>query len=78
MKKKIGIGDKDFDIMREWWGIYQDFYIPEDTDEYWTKVHNTLVNFTKKYNCEFATDLCVTTYCELERRWKQMVKGAIA
>jgi len=78
MQKKIGKNEKEFAIMREWWRIYQEFYIPEDTDEYWTKLHNTLVDFTIKYNSKFAMELCATIYCELERRWKQMFKGVVA
>lgn len=78
MKKKIGKNEKEFKMMAEWWNLYQKYYIPEDTDEYWTDIHNAIIDFVKKYDSDFAKDLCMAIYDELERRYKQMFKGAIA
>lgn len=75
VRKDIKKGDWDFEMIRDFWSIYKEFYIPEDTAKYWTKIHNACVDFVKKYNCKFATELCVSMYCELERRYKQMFKG---
>lgn len=37
MKKDIRRGEKEFDMMADLWRLYKNFYVPENTDEYWTR-----------------------------------------
>ncbi len=78
MRKDIKKGDWDFELMKDLWNIYKEFYIPEDTNEYWTKLTKARDDFAEKYKSKFAEDLVMGVYDELERRYKQMFKGAIA
>lgn len=78
MKKDIRRGEKEFDMMADLWRLYKAFYIPEDTDEYWTELTKARDDFAEKYKSKLAEDLVMDIYIELERRYKQMFKGAIA
>ncbi len=77
MKKDIRRGEKEFNMMADLWRLYKNFYIPEDTDEYWTELIKAGVNFREKYDSKLADDLLMGIYDELESRYKQMFKGAI-
>lgn len=78
MRKDIKKGDWDFEMMREFWSIYRKFYIPEDTEEYWSNLVNACVNFMNKFDTKFAKNLCMDVYDELGRRYNQMYrKGSV-
>lgn len=49
MKKSLGKDTRDFQMFQEYWKIYQDFFVVENTDVYWDKLIVTLNNFSKKY-----------------------------
>lgn len=78
MRKDIKKGDWDFELMKDLWNIYKEFYIPEDTNEYWTDINNACMKFVKKYDSWFAKDLCMAVYDELERRYNQMFRRTTA
>lgn len=49
MKKVIKKSDEEFAILQEFWRILQDFYEPEDTDEYWNKLLDTTIKFERDH-----------------------------
>ena len=49
MKKVINKTDEEFAILQEFWKILQDFYEPEDTDEYWNKLLDTTIKFERDH-----------------------------
>lgn len=49
MKKVIKKSDEEFAILQEFWRILQDFYEPEDTDEYWNKLLDTTIKFEREH-----------------------------
>ena len=49
MKKVIKKTDEEFAILQEFWKILQDFYEPEDTDEYWNKLLDTTIKFERDH-----------------------------
>ena len=49
MKKTIKKTDEEFAILQEFWKILQDFYEPEDTDEYWNKLLDTTIKFERDH-----------------------------
>lgn len=56
MKKLLGKDTRDFQMFQEYWDIYQDFFVVENTDVYWDKLIVTLNNFSKKYG-KFAYEI---------------------
>ena len=49
MKKTIKKTDEEFSILQEFWKILQDFYEPEDSDEYWNKLLDTTIKFEREH-----------------------------
>lgn len=49
MKKVIKKTDEEFAILQEFWKILQDFYEPEDTDEYWNRLLDTTIKFERDH-----------------------------
>lgn len=49
MKKTIKKTDEEFSILQEFWKILQDFYEPEDNDEYWNKLLDTTIKFEREH-----------------------------
>ena len=49
LKRSLKKDTKDFQMFQEYWKIYQDFYIVENTDVYWNELITALEEFSKKY-----------------------------
>lgn len=49
MKKTIKKTDEEFAILQEFWKILQDFYEPENTDEYWDKLIAATIKFERNH-----------------------------
>ena len=49
MKKIIKKTDEEFVILQEFWKILQDFYEPEDTDDYWNKLLTATIKFERDH-----------------------------
>jgi hypothetical protein len=57
MRKQLTKTDEEFQMFSEYYKMYQDFYIPEDSDSYWQALIRTADEFCKKYNTKLAKDL---------------------
>lgn len=57
MNKRLTKGDPEFEMFREFYTLYQDYYTPENTDEYWDAMAEACVEFLLKYKSGFATDI---------------------
>lgn len=72
MKKVIKKTDEEFAILQEFWKILQDFYEPEDTDEYWDKLLNNTIKFERDHPHNLLCEqliLLILNY--LEKKFKQ-------
>ena len=78
MKKKLDKSTKEFQMMQEFWRIWQEYYIPEDNDEYWKKLVEEADAFTRKYNETLelslqggtASHLMMAVLTDIEKRFK--------
>ena len=62
-------GTEERGLFNEYWKLCQNFWQPEDNDEYWKALHDNCVDFGKKYG-KFAQDLALSLVKEMERKWK--------
>lgn len=49
MKKVIKKTDEEFAILQEFWMILQNYYEPEDNDDYWSKLLDTTIKFERSH-----------------------------
>ena len=61
---------KEFLMFKDFWGLVQEYWGVEGSDEYWQNVVNGCEEFCRKYNTDFAKDLALTYLEELERKYK--------
>lgn len=55
--KKLGKEDREFQLMQDWWKLFQEFYEVENTDEYGKAHFNALNELSEKYK-----DVTLTKY----------------
>lgn len=67
MRKKLEKQDKDWQMFYDYYKIYQDFYVPEDNDEYWYTLIDVSCEFANKYNTHFARNIIIE-YIESRNR----------
>ena len=67
MRKKLEKQDKEWQMFNEYYKIYQDFYVPEDNDEYWETLIDVSCEFANKYNTNFARNIIIE-YIESRER----------
>ena len=78
MKKKLDKSAKEFAMMQEFWRIWQEYYIPEDNEDYWKKLVEEADAFTRKYNETLerslqggtASHLMMAVLTDIEQRFK--------
>lgn len=72
MKRIIKKADEEFAIFQEFWKILQDFYDPEDTDEYWNKLLDTTIKFERDHpNNLLCEQLILLILNYLEKKFKK-------
>ena len=72
MKKIIKKTDEEFAILQEFWKILQDFYEPENTDEYWDKLLETTIKFEREHpNNLLCEQLILLILNYLEKKFKK-------
>lgn len=74
---KFGKGSNEWQMFVDFWNICQDYWEPEDTDEYWEKVIDRMNFFTNKYKLEFATKMANAFIESQEKILKEKKKGAV-
>lgn len=67
MRKKLEKQDKEWQMFNDYYKIYQDFYVPEDNDEYWETLVDVSCEFVNKYNTNFARNIIIE-YMESRER----------
>lgn len=67
MRKKLEKQDKEWQMFNEYYKIYQDFYVPEDNDEYWDTLVDVSCEFANKYNTKFARNIIIEYIKSRER-----------
>ena len=67
-------GTEERELFNAYWKLCQNFWKPEDNDDYWKTLHDACVDFGKKHG-SFAQDLALSLVKEMERKWK--VNGKI-
>lgn len=70
MRKQLTKADAEFQMFTDYYKIYQDFYEPEDNDEYWQNLAYAVGQFHKKYNTKFAMDLALAYLNSREELYK--------
>lgn len=59
MRKQLTKADAEFQMFSDYYKIYQDFYEPEDNDNYWQELIRAVDEFYKKYKTKLAKDLAI-------------------
>ena len=70
MRKQLTKADAEFQMFTDYYKIYQDFYEPEDNDEYWDALIHAVDEFHKKYKTKFAKDLVLAYLNSREELYK--------
>ena len=70
MRKQLTKADTDFQMFADYYKMYQDFYVPEDNDNYWQELIRAVDEFHKKYKTKFAKDLAIAYMSSREDIYK--------
>lgn len=77
MKKKLDKSTKEFAMMQEFWRIWQEFFEPEDNEEYWDHLTKTANDFENKFGKSdgnltgnTASYLMLAVLTDIENRYK--------
>lgn len=60
----------EFQMFGELFNLRKQFYIPEDSDEFWENAMNSFENLYKKYPTEYCRELVTATVNDIERRYR--------
>lgn len=75
--KRFEKGSEEWQMFREYWALCQQFWEPEDNDEYWERVIEDTDNFYKKYranNGEFAKGIALAFIDMLDKKSRKKRK----
>lgn len=70
MRKKLTKADAEFQMFSDYYKIYQDFYEPEDNDNYWQGLVRAVDEFYEKYKTKLAKDLAIAYLDSREEFYK--------
>lgn len=73
MRKKLTKTDAEFQMFADYYKIYQDFYIPEEGNDYWQSLISEADAFLAKYKTKYAEDL-ITAYLDSRQRMYKDLK----
>lgn len=77
--KRFEKGSEEWLLFMDFWKICQEFWQPEENDEYWEKVIETTSEFHKKYktnNDIFARKIALAFVDTIEEKAKQARKNS--
>ena len=63
-------GTEEYELFNDFWKLCKSFWIPEDTDEYWKKLHDAAKYFGNSHG-QFAMKLALVYMSEMERKLKE-------
>lgn len=69
-EKRFADGTEERIMFNDFWKLCQSFWVPEDTDEYWKKLHDAAVAFGNVHG-KFAMKLALAYISEMERKLKE-------
>lgn len=75
MRKQLIKQDAEWQMFADYYKIYQDFYTPEDSDEYWKSLVAEADKFYKKYNTQYAKSI-ILAYVESRSKIYKYLKKA--
>lgn len=70
MRKQLTKVDEEFQMFADYYKMYQDFYEPEDNDNYWQELIRAVDEFCKKYKTKLAKDLAIAYINSREEVYK--------
>lgn len=70
MRRQLTKADAEFQMFTDYYKIYQDFYVPEDNDNYWQELARAVDEFYKKYKTKLAKDLAIAYLNSREEAYK--------
>lgn len=73
-RKEIKSGSEEFEMFRDFWELFKDNAIVENTEAYFEKVTEDAQRFYQKYKTLFARDLSIAVVSEIERRYNNEFK----
>lgn len=70
--KKFAKDSKEFAFFADFWKLAQEYYIPDDSDEYWEALMTSTMKLEKKYPGRFYKSLIhgFLDYAEKENKFK--------
>lgn len=66
-------GTEEYVMFNDFWKLCQSFWIPENLDEYWQKLHDAANEFGVTHGM-FAKKLALAYISEMERKMKENKK----
>lgn len=69
--KKFEKGSREWYMFTDYWTLCQKFWLPENNDEYWENLVNSINDFAQKYNNDFFARklaLALSDYLEDEAK----------
>lgn len=74
MRKELKKGDIEYDMFNDYWQICKEYNIPEDTEDYWTKLIDSGNEFCRKYDWQYARDIMFAYINSRETIYKNLKK----
>lgn len=71
MKRIIEKGSEEFQMFQDFWALYKNYGIAEQSDEYWEELLKASDEFCRKYNSTLARKLALAVIETLEEQVKQ-------
>lgn len=75
MRRELKKGDIEYDMFNDYWQICKEYNIPEDADDYWTRLINAGNEFYEKYESQYAKDIIIAFISSRETIWKNLKKS---
>ena len=73
-RKEFKRGSEEFELFRDFWELFKDNFIVENTEVYFEKVTGDAQRFYQKHKNPFARDLSIALVSEIERRYNNEFK----
>ena len=70
MRKQLTKADAEFQMFSDYYKMYQDFYIPEENDNYWESLARAVDEFYNKYKTNIAKELALAYLDSREEAYK--------
>lgn len=67
---KFPKGSEEWMMFGDLYKLMQDYWEPEDTDEYWTSLVSATKEFHNKYQTEVSKELALAIVIAMEKKWQ--------